>query len=193
MNILCHSGVFAPRYSRQAHGAMKPVGLGPESSARLHARIDSIHWLCSPISVSPAIGVTGPIPRQSPHEDVGGDFFLDPRAARPDDIVDDSALWLHTSEGMIVITGCCHAGLINTISHIQNITGVDRIRAIIGGFHLLHASCERIEQTVAMLSDLACERIIACHCTGDHAFAAIRARLGGCVVRGAAGMSFCFS
>jgi 7,8-dihydropterin-6-yl-methyl-4-(beta-D-ribofuranosyl)aminobenzene 5'-phosphate synthase len=193
MRVVCHAGVFAPRYSRQADGVMKPVGLSSESLATLHAKFDSIHWLCSPQSVSPAIGVTGPVPRHSPYEDAGGDFFLDPRAARPDEIIDDASLWLHTPEGMIIVTGCCHAGLINTVGYIQEITGVNRIRAIIGGFHLLHASPERIEKTIAMLSVLACERIIPCHCTGDYAIGAMRAKVGACVIPGAAGMSFCFA
>jgi 7,8-dihydropterin-6-yl-methyl-4-(beta-D-ribofuranosyl)aminobenzene 5'-phosphate synthase len=67
------------------------------------------------------IGSSSPIPRIHLLEDTGGPFFLDPEGTRPDPIEDDMALWFESDRGLVIITGCCHSGLINTVSHIRQI------------------------------------------------------------------------
>lgn len=96
-------------------------------------------------------GLTGHIPRKTDFEDTGGPFYLDPHGKHPDLIADDLALWIRTDQGLVICLGCCHAGLVNTIHHIRSISGTEIIRAIIGGFHLLHADSRRIEGTTEVL------------------------------------------
>lgn len=81
-------------------------------------------------------------------EDTSGAFYKDGNCTEPDDLADDQAVFLETSTGIIVIVGCAHAGVVNTIRHIQKLTGNQPITTIIGGMHLLNASQERIDKTV---------------------------------------------
>jgi 7,8-dihydropterin-6-yl-methyl-4-(beta-D-ribofuranosyl)aminobenzene 5'-phosphate synthase len=90
-------------------------------------------------------------------------------------IHDDQAAILNLrGRGLVVLTGCGHAGVINTVRHAQALTGVDRIHAIIGGFHLSGALFEpRIAPTVAALKEIAPNIIMPAHCTGWRATHAI--------------------
>ena len=105
-------------------------------------------------------------------------------------ISDDLALWLETTKGLVIITGCCHSGLLNTIYYIQQISGKERVCGIIGGLHLLHASTERMKMTILGLSGLKLDFLSPSHCTGSAQTSALQGALGGDVVMpGFAGMS----
>jgi 7,8-dihydropterin-6-yl-methyl-4-(beta-D-ribofuranosyl)aminobenzene 5'-phosphate synthase len=83
-------------------------------------------------------------------------------------VPDDQALVLHVKDkGLVVLTGCGHAGVINTIRHAQKLTGVQKLYAVIGGFHLTGALFVRIiPPTVAALKELSPTLIVPAHCTG---------------------------
>ncbi|OQA34592.1 MAG: ribonuclease Z [Betaproteobacteria bacterium ADurb.Bin341] len=123
--------------------------------------------LDSPRYLYPGIGISGPIPRVTPFEDTGGPFFLDPDQQQPDLINDDMSMWFETTEGLLILTGCCHSGLVNTVQYIRQFTGIERVHGIIGGLHLLQASEERLQKTLRFLDDCAPELMVPCHCTGD--------------------------
>lgn len=167
--VYCHPGVFTPRYSRQSDGTMKPVGMTQLSSDALHRIIDHIRWVNGPTLLSDDIGITGPIPRTYNSDGTGGSFFLDPEGNRPDPIDDDMAMWFRTSEGITVVTGCCHAGLVNTLRHIQTLIPDEPVHTVVGGFHLLHASVERIEEIRFFLKSLGVREVVPLHCSGEAA------------------------
>jgi 7,8-dihydropterin-6-yl-methyl-4-(beta-D-ribofuranosyl)aminobenzene 5'-phosphate synthase len=73
----------------------------------------------------------------------------------------------------VIVTGCSHAGIINIVKHSVDMTGEKRIAAILGGFHLVAASEERIRRTAEALSQFDIELISAGHCTGFKAQAAL--------------------
>ena len=186
IDVFCHPGVVRPRYSIRNRSA-RPVHMPRGAMAALD-KIPSqrMHWV--PIAISEDIGLTGPIPRKTTFEDTGGPFFLDLKARCKDVIEDEAALWIKTSRGLVVFTGCCHAGLINTLTHARKLSGVSTVRAVIGGFHLLHAGPERIMLTLSELKDMAPAMIVACHCTGDQAVCALEEVFNNRVSRGFAGM-----
>ncbi len=124
--------------------------------------------------------------------DTGGPFSLDPEGKRPDPIEDDLALWIRTGAGAIVCLGCAHAGLVNTLSRIRRLTGDGKIRAVIGGFHLLNASSARLGLTADFLRRLGPELVVPCHCTGDAATAELRDALGKAVSPGRVGAAWRF-
>jgi len=167
--VYCHPGVFTPRYSRQSDGTMKPVGMAQSSSDALHRIIDNIRWVSAPTALSNDVGITGPIPRTHNSEGTGGSFFLDPEGKRPDPIDDDMAMWFRTPEGICVVTGCCHAGLVNTLRYIQTLVPGEHIYSVIGGLHLLHATTDRIEQIRSFLESLSVRRVVPIHCSGEAA------------------------
>ena len=190
--VYCHPGVVQPRYSIR-NGTRKPIQMPRESIAAFD-RLPSqhLHWVQQPIWLSERIGLSGPIPRETSYEDTGGPFFLDPGGKRADLIDDDLALWIRTDAGLVICVGCSHAGLVNTLNHGRRLSNGLRVRAVIGGFHLLNASCQRLDQTVAALRSLRPDMLVHCHCTGEHAADVLRDALGEGVSSGAAGVTYQF-
>jgi 7,8-dihydropterin-6-yl-methyl-4-(beta-D-ribofuranosyl)aminobenzene 5'-phosphate synthase len=80
-------------------------------------------------------------------------------------------MYLETTAGLVVLLGCAHAGVVNTLDYIAALTGQDRFRAVIGGMHLQRASLERLAQTVATLRRYRVEKLVPGHCTGGVACA----------------------
>jgi len=89
----------------------------------------------------------------------------------PDPIRDDQALVMNLKEkGLVVISGCSHAGIINTVLYAKKLTGVEKVHAVLGGFHLSGASYEKIlEDTIEMLKTLSPAVVVPMHCTGRKA------------------------
>ena len=167
--IYCHSGIFVPRYSD--HGEDRPVfiGMKRETIRVLQANIDAITWITQPMYLQNNVGCTGSIPRVNRVEDTGGRFFLDTKQKRPDPITDDCALWFETVNGTVIVTGCCHSGLMNTIDYVNKLTDKTKLRSIFGGFHLCNASDERLRKTADYLQRTGMNEVVTCHCTGEYA------------------------
>jgi 7,8-dihydropterin-6-yl-methyl-4-(beta-D-ribofuranosyl)aminobenzene 5'-phosphate synthase len=144
-------------------------------------------------TLAPGINLTGAIPRETSYEDPGGPFYLDTKGERADPIDDDLALWIETAEGSIVCVGCCHAGVVNTLNHVKRISHGARIRAVIGGLHLVNASLERLERTIDVLRADLPDIIVPCHCTGDRALRALGAALGDRLSPCHAGLTYSFN
>ena len=75
-------------------------------------------------------------------------------------------------KGLVVLTACAHRGVVNTVRHAQKMTGIDKVHAIIGGFHLTGASPELIEKTIADVKALRPDYVVPTHCTGFEAMTA---------------------
>ena len=146
--------------------------------------------LDGPRYLRPGIGISGPVPRESTFEDTGGPFYLDPDRAQADPITDDLSLWFETGDGLVILSGCCHSGLVNTVRQAQRISGMTRIRGIIGGLHLLNAGPERLDATVAFLRECAPGFVLPCHCSGAHVVDRLREEFGETIVKaGGAGQT----
>jgi len=83
----------------------------------------------------------------------------------PDELPDDTALAYKGENGLVVITGCSHAGICNIVEQAKEITGVDTVYDIIGGFHLLDPPTRQLEGTAEYLASLSLPVLSACHCT----------------------------
>ena len=186
--IFCHSNCFLPRYSIRSGEKPRTIGM-PFSigKALFDAPDNRVQWVTGPRMIASDSGISGPIARLHPLEDTGGPFFLDPEGRNPDNVRDDMALWIATDKGLLIITGCCHAGLINTVEQIRRQSGMGKVRGVIGGLHLTHASRDRLEATCAALRVWNPEFIIPCHCTGEEAHSFLRVALGAKVFPGFAG------
>jgi 7,8-dihydropterin-6-yl-methyl-4-(beta-D-ribofuranosyl)aminobenzene 5'-phosphate synthase len=95
---------------------------------------------------------------------------------RPDPLIlDDQAAVLHVrNKGLVVLTGCGHAGIVNTVRYAQKLTGVERVYAVIGGFHLGGPLFEPIIPNIcAAFADLAPQVMVPAHCTGWKAMKAL--------------------
>jgi len=80
-------------------------------------------------------------------------------------------------KGLVIITGCAHAGIINTIKHAQKIMNEKRIYAVLGGFHLVNASKHRLEMTIEKFRSMRPSYVGLCHCTGTEAVKAFQKAL----------------
>lgn len=87
-------------------------------------------------------------------------------AGKTDYVIDEGVLIYLSERGLVIITGCGHRGIINIVQHCQKITGINRVHALIGGFHLRCASPRSLWQSRQFLQQLKPDKIMGCHCTG---------------------------
>lgn len=178
VNVYCHAAAFLPRYSIK-DGSARPVKMTKDAmSAIANLPEERMHWVTKAVELNASIGITGEIPRETNFETTGGSFYFDLDGKRADGIVDDMALWIAGENGLVICVGCCHAGIINTVKHIKNVSGIDRVDTIIGGLHLGDAADEALEKTVSFLQKEHVNHIITCHCTGEKAHQLLAQQLG---------------
>lgn len=127
-------------------------------------------WITQPTEIVAGLWITGEIPRDCDDEDTGGPFYLDQQKKQKDLLNDDMSLWIESQEGITIICGCCHAGIINTLQHIKKLTKRSvNITNLVGGLHLVNASQKRLEKTLNYLQTQNIQHYYPAHCTGDHA------------------------
>lgn len=190
VRVCAHPGILQPRFSRKSDGTIKQIGISNLALESLSRISDAIIWTSGATMLSPGIGITGKIPRMTNFEDTGGKFYLDKELSLIDPIDDDLSLYFLTTQGTVVITGCCHSGLINTLSYIRTLTNNTAIDTVAGGLHLLSATEFRMQKTGDYLEAIGIQRLIPCHCTGEAAIAQLGTRFGSRIAAGAAGMKF---
>ncbi len=184
-----HPAALKPKYQREKTPPHRSKGIPQVSREALIARGSDVVESSGPVEMAPGILVTGAIPRRNSYEDVPDPFFLDENCTQADTLVDDQALLIGTPRGLAVITGCGHAGLINTLNYARELTGNSRIAAVVGGLHLFRASAERIQATTENLRDFGAELIAPCHCTGFEATGVLQREFGSKVVALRAGLT----
>lgn len=186
IHLYCHAAAFLPRYSIR-EGIAKPVKMMPQAMISVNSLPeDKVHWVTKPLHITDRIGITGEIPRINNFETTGGAFYFDQDGKRADPIRDDMAFWVKTEQGLVVCIGCCHAGIVNTLQYITELTGEKRIHTLIGGLHLLNADDEQLKKVITELKQFAINNIIPCHCTGDRAYGYLSAECN--CTKGYAGM-----
>ncbi len=191
-SVYIHPKGFQNRFTVRKE-AVKSVAITEKTKVALESISPKrLRFVDGPTELFPGIGLTGPIPRRFEWEDTGGPFYLDEQGTMPDAIEDDTAMWIDTRYGLVVVCGCCHSGLINTLHYILEIGPKKKIRAVIGGFHLLEADDSRVDKTISALKEIAPNHIIPCHCTGFRAIPRLEEALEGTVTPGRAGEVFRF-
>ena len=170
-----HPDLFRERFSRR-EGSLKSVGLPVEREA-LEQRL-TLQLSAAPIEILPGVWTTGEITDRaepegcSPHHLVRG-----AEGWEPDPYRDDMALVLENDEGLVVLCGCCHAGLLNTLAHVRRTFGPG-ITAVAGGTHLLHADEAHLRRVIEVLRELGVPRLYLNHCTGQRAYVTLAQAFG---------------
>ena len=165
-----HPRAMEDKYARNADGTGRYIGMAADSKNALHTSF-GLRKTEAPIEVDEGLMVTGPIPRVTDFEDTGGPFFTDAECLQPDDLTDDQAAFLETSAGTVVILGCAHAGIVNTLRYIAQLTPNRPIHTVMGGTHLVTANERRMTKTVEALRAIDIQRLLPLHCTGFQAAA----------------------
>ncbi|MBL7114787.1 MAG: MBL fold metallo-hydrolase [Kiritimatiellae bacterium] len=168
--VYVHPEALKDKYIRTADGKSRQIGMPANARITLSSYPD-IQPSTKPIEVIEGLFITGPIPRLTDFEDTGGPFFLDKDCTQPDELVDDQAVFIDTPNGIVVILGCAHSGIINTLQYITSLVPERPIHAVIGGTHLVSADATRIDKTVQALRQLDIRYLFPSHCTGFQATA----------------------
>ncbi len=176
--IYAHSRIFDKRYS-VAGGGRSYIGL---PFAREAADLLGAEWILAdePLEIAPGLWFSGGMPRVTGFEQ--GDARLvipDTQGCDCQDIIpDDTALYYAGKNGLVVIGGCTHSGLVNTVKRGLELTGAKRLAGWIGGTHLGPVSKEQQDMTMSMLQENQPDFIAANHCTGFDMMAELRASFG---------------
>ncbi|MBN2449137.1 MAG: MBL fold metallo-hydrolase [Lentisphaeria bacterium] len=165
VSVHVHPDALLPKYGRNPDGSARDIGMPAPVRERLRSGQGMVP-VTAPTLLTGGLQLTGPVPRRTDFEDTGGAFFVDPHGREADSLPDDQAAFLETPGGTVVILGCAHAGVINTLRYIRELTGDRPVGTVIGGLHLVHAGPERMDRTVAELRRLEVGRLLPCHCTG---------------------------
>lgn len=177
IDLYLHPAALGSKFNRNG----RDIGASMTDVTNIHSLTRQIIYTSKPTQITSAIHVTGEIPINHDIEDTGGPFYIDQQRNHSDPLVDDQALYIETLQGVVVLLGCGHSGVINTLEYVQALTGGKPIHAVIGGMHLLNASAERLTFTADALDNLSITHLAPNHCTGVHAICYFQNRLAGCV------------
>lgn len=150
--------------------------------------------VAKPLSLFPGAWLTGPVPRTHPERNWSGRTKIKSAEGLVEDTVpEDMSLVLDTDRGLVVVSGCGHAGVINTLEYARKTVRDTNVFAALGGFHLFPADAATLDWTAGKLRDMRVAQLLGAHCTGLEAVHELRDRMGldrrTCVV-GAVGAGF---
>lgn len=131
------------------------------------------------VELMPGVWFTGPVPRPFTERNWSGSGVVTaPGGPVEDTVPEDASLVVNTADGLVVISGCGHSGIINTVTHARRVVREAPIHAAIGGFHLFAATDEQLAWTAAQLKAVGLAYLLAGHCTGLEATYRLRELAG---------------
>jgi 7,8-dihydropterin-6-yl-methyl-4-(beta-D-ribofuranosyl)aminobenzene 5'-phosphate synthase len=178
VEVIAHPDIWAAKYSRRGKNREQFSGLPfrRELLENLGARFNMTG---KPVRITERFLTTGEIPMLSDYEEIdSGLFDKETGEMLPDELKDDLALVIDAEYGLVVILGCAHHGIVNTLKHAQKLTGKKLLYAAIGGTHLLNASRKRLEKTAIDLKEMGLRYLGVSHCTGFEASAYLAQEFG---------------
>ena len=176
--VYLHPRSMSPKFSLHPGQSHRLLSMPDEVQGLLQARMAQLHWSTAAMGLGEGLGLTGPIPRHHLEEMTSGPFCLDAEGRSPDPLEDDQALWFCLPQGLVVLLGCAHAGVANSLDHIRALTNGAPILAVMGGLHLASASAERVQATVQTLRESGVQQVAPVHCTGGPASVLIQETFG---------------
>lgn len=148
----------------------------------------------APTELMPGVWFTGPVPRKHPERNFGGGLRVRTSSGMTEDIVaEDSSVVVDTPAGLVLITGCGHAGIVNISEYVTTLRPSSSIHAVIGGLHLFSATDDHLAWTADKLRGFGVAHLLGAHCTGIEAVYRLRGAMGlsrRTAVVGAVGASF---
>lgn len=181
--VSIHAAAFLPRYLRLASGQVAPYYNHDLTEASIGEAGGRLVLHDGPLEVGPGLVATGAIPRRVDFEEPSRDLTT-PNALiqvidgqmEPDTVPDDQALVIEVGgDGIIVLCGCSHAGVVNTVRYAMEITGRDRVVGVFGGFHLGFPGTpeSKTDRTIEAFKDIGVELLCPMHCTGMRSMMAL--------------------
>jgi 7,8-dihydropterin-6-yl-methyl-4-(beta-D-ribofuranosyl)aminobenzene 5'-phosphate synthase len=177
--LYAHPSAFGQKFSCKS-GELRSAGM-PFKVDDLEQQGVQFRACSGPTEVVPGVLATGQIPRVTDFEQVAPHFLVkQPNCAEfiQDSLEDDQALIVDHPEAPIVVLGCGHSGIVNTLLYVSEMTGKRRFALVIGGTHLMDADEKALKATVEALEQFEIAKIAPCHCTGFEGQLALRKRFG---------------
>ncbi|MGD8456106.1 MAG: MBL fold metallo-hydrolase [Anaerolineales bacterium] len=169
--IVAHPAAFRERWSKKDDGVLEGPFPSPPTQ-EWEAVGAKIILSPEPYRLGHGCWTTGYVPRKS-FEKIGRPtrlFYRNGSDFLPDDLDEDQAIVINVKDkGLVVLSGCAHSGIVNTINHAKEFTGIDTIYAIVGGFHLARASADEIKKTIDFIKKEKPMYVVPSHCTGFQA------------------------
>ncbi len=176
--IFAHPGVFARRYRLKDTGESTAIGI-PYEEAFLRGLGASFNFSESYREIAGGIFLTGEVPRTNAFEAGDAGLFCDETGCAADPLIDDQSLVIPTARGLVLLLGCCHAGLINTIEQARLRSGIAEVYAVIGGTHLGFCPPAQLDETIKALRGYKIHKLCVSHCTGFAAAARLQKEFPG--------------
>ena len=151
--------------------------------------------VAEPTEVIPGCYLTGNIERITEYEH-GSTALIIEKGGRleQDHFPGEQALVCNIKgKGLVILSGCAHAGIVNTVKHAQKISGIKKIHALIGGFHLINAEPDVILLTVEDIRSITPDYIVPAHCTGFEAITRFASEMPEQFILNTAGTQYTFT
>ena len=192
--VIVHPAAFRERWGMPKDGG-KYGPLLPPSQREWEAAGAEIILSEGPHELGPGCWTSGAIPRLS-FEKAGvseTSAYRDDDAFIHDKIDEDQAIILNVQDkGLVILSGCAHSGIVNTVNHAREISGVEQVWAILGGFHLARANDQEIGRTIDEIKAVRPKLIVPSHCTGFRAAWQLAAQMPQEFVLGLVGATYLF-
>lgn len=150
LTVFAGPGIFSARYAEHVDGRTRFAGV-PHTKEYLTTAGAEFIFTYGPAQIKENIWLSGPVPKVTDFETEGLNFV--DANKQTDRFPDEIAMYIVQPKGLVVLTGCSHRGLVNTIKYGQKVTGIEKLHAVIGGASLDRASERQREGTVEFLSD----------------------------------------
>ncbi len=176
--VLYHPSALEPKIFTPDNGKEFDIGIKEYFSIDELKNSTDVIETVEPYLIGEGIWTTGEVPRTNDFEKFTGNMTkvhtIKDGVKTPDELEDDLSLMFQLKDGSVVIlAGCCHSGIVNTMNHVTTVTGTSSIIAIAGGLHLYDASKERLAKTIKHLKGFPLTTLAPCHCTGLRGQAAL--------------------
>jgi 7,8-dihydropterin-6-yl-methyl-4-(beta-D-ribofuranosyl)aminobenzene 5'-phosphate synthase len=192
--VIAHPAAFRERWGTDDEGNRWGPNL-PPSRAEWEAAGAEIILIEEPYELGPGCWTSGPIPRRG-FERAGIParvFYREGDTLLRDQVEEDQAVFINVAgKGLVVLAGCAHSGIVNTVEYAREVSGVERVWAILGGFHLGPAKEEELQRTIEALKGYQPALVSPSHCTGFTAIHRLATELPSAFVQGLVGTTYLF-
>jgi len=169
--LITHPSAFRERWHLSRDGSRRGP-TPPPPRAEWEALGAQVITTEGPYELGPGCWTTGPVPRAS-FEKSGispSMIYRDGDTFHRDTVEEDQAIVINVKDkGLVVLAGCAHSGIVNTVNRAQEVSGVQRVWAIVGGFHLASVTDEELQRTIEALKAFQPALIVPSHCSGFRA------------------------
>ena len=182
---------FLTRWNQRGTDRVSLGRLHRDEIERYEVRVESVR---APLLVADGVLLSGEMHEQEPFEPIPDNLRVErDGAVVADSFIGEQTLIAHVKgRGLVVVTSCSHRGIVGICRHAARITGVPKVHAVIGGFHLSGLKEERVTRVVDAFGDLEVDWVVPQHCTGLEAMATMLHRLPAEMVPSSVGSTFTF-